>query len=330
MKTAYIYSVSRTNALREALLSKTDIERLMVAGAGEDLQSALKETYLAPYLLRTDSEDMVEAIEATLIEAKKLVHKIAPKGDMFRPLWVQYDVHNLRVLAKANAKNLGFEDVVGVMSRRGIYEPHELYKRVETEDLNSLQPGWQSVFAEALQLIEEKQFDQIDTVFDTLYFATSRRIAEEKGDAFIKKFVATLIDMHNLKGRLRTLRYPQLEEIVSFVEGGSVTKDQLVSEDTVLKAFARCGVGGFWKEAVDYYIETGNSTRLDARIDEYLLDLAQKDSRDSFTFTSSSLVSYYLLCRQSAANVRTIVVGKNSGMNEADIRANLRMAYVKE
>jgi hypothetical protein len=39
-------------------------------------------------------------------------------------------------------------------------------------------------------------------------------------------------------------------------------------------------------------------------------------------------VLYYLKCRQAAANIRTIVVGKESGMSEADIRANLRMAHV--
>jgi len=42
------------------------------------------------------------------------------------------------------------------------------------------------------------------------------------------------------------------------------------------------------------------------------------------------LVLYYLQTRQAAANVRTIVVGKNSGMTAEDIRSNLRLAYVND
>ena len=106
MQTSYIYSVSRVNTLAQYLLTKTDIERLLVAQPGEDLQSALKETYLAPYVLRAKDGDVAEAIELTLIDAKKLVHHIAPNGDMFRVLWARYDIHNLRVFAKAKAKNL--------------------------------------------------------------------------------------------------------------------------------------------------------------------------------------------------------------------------------
>ena len=52
MQTSYIYSASRLNTLANFLLSKTDIERLMVASPGVELQSALKETYLAPYILK--------------------------------------------------------------------------------------------------------------------------------------------------------------------------------------------------------------------------------------------------------------------------------------
>ena len=46
MQTSFIYSASRTNALSEELLTKTDIDRLLVASPGEGLHT-LKETYLA-------------------------------------------------------------------------------------------------------------------------------------------------------------------------------------------------------------------------------------------------------------------------------------------
>ncbi len=101
MQTSYIYSASKANALSQALLSITEIERLLVADPGDDLQSALKESYLASYVVRVPDEDVSLAIEETLTHAKKLIHRITPQGDMFRIMWVQYDIHNLRVFAKA-------------------------------------------------------------------------------------------------------------------------------------------------------------------------------------------------------------------------------------
>lgn len=330
MQTAYIYSVSRTNAMAEELLSMTDIDRLMVATPGEDLQSALKETYLAPFLLRVSSGEVADAIEQTLIDAKKLIHRIAPQGDMFRPLWVQYDIHNLRVFAKATAKGLEYATVAHVLSQRGIYEPTDLYEAVKAGSLNSLQEDWQASFNEALQLIEKGELDKVDTVFDELYFSTSKRITARVGDMFMQRYLIALINIYNLKSRLRVLRYPQLEEITVFIDGGTLTNEQLENEDTVLKALDTMGTTDFWKPGIEYYLETGNSTRLDARADEYLLDLAHRVSVEHFMFNSAGLVEYYLKCRQAAANIRTIVVGKNSGMNDEDIRANLRLAYVND
>lgn len=328
MQTSYIYSVSHVNTLAEFLLTKTDIERLLVAEPGADLHDALKETYLAPYVAHAPEEDMALAIEQTLIEAKRLVHRIAPEGDMFRILWVHYDIHNLRVFAKAQVNGLSFEDCKQYLSKRGIYEPEYLYSYVESGSLDSLQAGWQAAYQEASQLVSAGKVDEVDGVFDALYFATSKVITKKVGDAFTKSYLTHMIDLYNLKSRLRHLKNTTLTLEPSFIEGGTFGKDQLDTTESVLALFGRFGGDEFWHEAIMYYQSTGNTTRLDARIDEFMIELAKEGSYDMFS--SASLVLYYLKCRQAAANIRTIVVGKNSGMSEENIRANLRMAHVNE
>lgn len=328
MQTSYIYSVSRANVLTQFLLSKTDIERLLVAEAGTDLQSALKETYLAPYVLRSKSDDIAEALELTLIDAKKLVHKIAPEGDMFRVLWVQYDIHNLRVFAKARVKKLSFEECEQYVSRRGIYEPQVLFQATQDGRLDMLQPGWQEAFNEAVGLAEAGVLDKVDGVFDELFFKTAKRIADKLGDKFIKKYTAGLIDMYNIKSHLRTLKYPHISFAPTYVAGGTISERAIETRESIFKTLSSFGGSDTWKQAIEAYEMTGNTTQLDARAEEYLIGLAKHASIDMFT--SASLVLYYLRCRQSAVNVRTIVVGKNSGMSLEDIRANLRFAYVYE
>lgn len=328
MQTSYLYSVSRVNALSESLLNRTDIERLLVAEPGEDIQSALKETYLAPYVLRVPEENLELAIEQTLIDAKKLVHQVAPNGDMFRVLWIQYDIHNLRVFSKATAKNLTFQDCKSFISDRGVYDPEYLYEASENGNLDFLQEGWQTAFDKAVQTVAAEEISEVDGIFDALYFVTSLRIAKTSGDTFMMSYTQNFIDLHNLKGALRLLKNESVNFKPSFVEGGTLSPDQLQTEEEVFAVLARYGGADFWKEAIEYYQSSGNTTSIDARSGEYMLVLAKEGSYDMFT--SASLVLYYLKCRQAAANVRIIVVGKNSGTTEKAIRSNLRMAYVTD
>lgn len=328
MQSPFIYSTSRVNTLSQYLLSKTDIDRLLVAAPGADMQSALKETYLAPYVLRVDGEDVSAAIELTLIEAKKLIHRVAPQGNMFRVLWVQYDIHNLRIFAKARAENKQYGEVAPLLSERGIYTPAYLFEHVENSLLNRLQSGWQEAFDAAVRHVEAGELDLVDVVLDELFFSTLKRIAAEYHDAFLGRYCKRFIDLYNLKGRLRAVTYPQMKFAQAFVSGGNFAQSEIESKEQVLQAFASLGSDSYWRSALDTYQETGHTTQIDARADEYLVDLAKQASVDMFS--SASLVAYYLLCRQAAANIRTIVVGKNSGMDEASIRTNLRMSYVIE
>ncbi len=328
MQTPYIYSTSRVNTLADFLLTKTDIDRLLVAEAGDDLQSALKETYLAPYLVHVPSEDVALAIEQTLIEAKRLIHRIAPNGNQFRVLWVQYDIHNLRVFAKATVKQLPFEACLPFVSERGIYDPAYLFAQAQENTLNRLQPEWQEAYEEASRLVAAGDIDQVDQLFDNVFFATVRRMAAAANDAFLRVYLRAVIDMFNLKSRLRTLSNSETSLAATFVSGGNFRLDEMESKEHVLSAFEKLDGSGFWRDAIEYFESTGNTTRIDARADDYLLSLAKQSSFDMFS--SASLVLYYLKCRQAAANVRTIVVGKNSGMSEVDIRANLRIAYVND
>lgn len=328
MQTSYIYSASRVNALSEFLLTKTDIERLLVAQPGEDLQSALKETYLAPFVLRVEGENVAEAIEQTLIDAKRLVHRIAPNGNMFRVLWVQYDIHNLRIFTKAVAGNKSFGEIAPLTSQRGIYDPEELYTYAEDGELNRLQDGWQDAYDAALRHVEARELDKVDAVFDVVFFKTARKIAKDSKDAFVQSYLKTAIDLYNLKSRLRVVTHPSVNFGVGYVEGGSIAEAALETKEQVLNAFSQFGGESFWREAIEYYEESGNTTQVDARADDYLVSLTKEASFD--VFSSATLMLYYLKCRQAAANIRTIVVGKNSGMSEAAIRRNLRMAYVNE
>lgn len=327
MQTPYIYSTSRVNTLAQYLLTKTDVERLLVASPAE-LSEALKETYLAPFLLRVPEEDLASALELTLIEAKQLIHRIAPQGDHFRLLWVQYDLHNLRVFAKAEATSQSYEAIMSYLSERGIYAPTDLFAHVEAGTLDRLESGWQAAYTAATRAAAAGETSSIDGIFDAAYFSTVKRIAFVSQDAFLSRYLRAVIDGYNLTARLRLLSYPQLQLTPSFVSGGTFNAAEIETKEQVVAAFTRLSSVTQWEAALATYEETGHTTELDARLEEYLTGLAYHASGDMFS--SASLVSYYLRCRQAAANVRTIMVGKHSGQPTAVIRRNLRLQYVND
>jgi vacuolar-type H+-ATPase subunit C/Vma6 len=328
METSYIYSASRVIALEQFLLSKTDIERLLVAEPGEDLHSALKETYLAPYVAHVPDEDVGLAIEQTLIDAKRLIHRISPNGDMFRVMWIQYDIHNLRVFVKATVNQLTLEECRPFLSERGVYNPEYLFTHAENGTLDFLQSEWQEAYTKALDKVKAGELDKVDGIFDELHFVTSKRIVNKVGDSFMKKYLVHFIDMYNLKSRLRYLKNDKVNFSPDFVCGGSFDKERIETLEETVAAFSRLGGAEFWRESLEYFQTKGKTTSLDARSGEYLLTLAKEGSADMFS--SASLVLYYLKCRQAAANIRIIVVGKDSGLSETAIRTNLRMAYVND
>jgi len=325
MNTSYVYSATRLNTLGTELLSQTAIDRLLTAAPGAELSEALKETYLAPYVLQVQNEDVAEAIEATLVEAKKLIHRIAPVGDVFRVLWVQYDIHNLRVFAKATKATKSFDEVSAYTSNRGIYTAEYLFSHVEAGTLNRLQIDWQVAYDAALRHVEAGELDRVDGVFDELLFVTIKRTAQKHGDKFIAKYVSAVIDTYNVKAALRRLRLGSSAMQPEFVTGGTFAASELANADSVAAALENI-FPSFFTSALESYSETGNTSELDAQIDDYLVSMTRSAATDMFT--SASLVLYYLRARQAATNIRTIVVGRNSGMTTESIRANLRTAYV--
>lgn len=314
------------NTLTEDLLTKTDIDRLLVASPGEGLHTALKETYLAPYLLKVE-EDVAEAIEMQLLEARNLIGAIAPRLLPVELLWVQHDIHNLRLFAKAAGAGLSYEALESHMSTRGSFKPAYLFERAQNQSLNGLEAGWQEAYDNAVRSMEGEG-GSVDTVFDRLYFKTIERKAQASGDAFLKRFTKTLIDLYNLKARLRTLAYPQVATGVEHIQGGSFAASEIETKEQIMAGYQSLGGEAFWREAVEAYLTTGNTTQLDARADDYLLTMTREAAYDMFS--TASLVLYYLRSKQAAANIRTVITLRDGGLGEDRIRPNLRVAYVKE
>jgi vacuolar-type H+-ATPase subunit C/Vma6 len=323
MHTAYIYSASRVTAT-DSLLTKADLDRLLVAHTEADFVSALKETYFASYYLHAGAQ-LDAAITAALQETKELLESISPQPDVFRRLWLPYDVHNLRVLAKAAAAAQSAEQVAAYLSPLGNIAVAALETAVTNQQLDAFESGWQALFEEALEAAKTGSLPQVEQIFDRLYFDTAQRMVSDSGDDFMQTFHQISLDIHNLQTRLRQLTHPSVIATTIGVKGGRVSVDALETKEQVLAAYTNLGGEALWREAIEYYETTGNTTRLDARAEEYLMQVTKEAAHD--IFSSASLVLYYLRNKHATDNIRTIQVGVAGGMRQEDIKANLRITY---
>lgn len=324
MNTAYIYSATRFNTLGTELFSRSDIDRLLLVSSSE-LPATLEDTYLAPYLSQVGGDDISDAVELTLAEARRLIYRLVPDGEAFGVLWVRHDIHNLRVLAKSNQSELSWEELEKHLVTNGHYLPVELYERVSSSTLNRLEAGWQDAYDKAVQLVLNGELDKVDAVFDALFFTTVTRIVGRSNDAFMKRYVKAMIDIYNIKNTLRRTVLSHSQSGSGFVSGGTFSDKELESKDQAVAALAVLAPDHFTM-AIDAYESTGHTNQLDAALDDYLLTLTKNASVD--LFGTATIVLYYLRTEQAAANLRAILVGKQSGLTNEIIKTKLRLAYV--
>jgi vacuolar-type H+-ATPase subunit C/Vma6 len=326
MKTSYIYSSSRVKALEKELLSESDVERLLESAQGEKLTQALKETYLSQYMVGESTEDIFNALEKSVTEAKHLISRIVPEPKIFDFLWVRYDLHNLRVSLKAKKANLSVEEITPYLSEFGKYSPETIFEHITAGTLNRLEVEFATVYEQAEKAMSEQGVAEADLLIDLGYFELTKRLAQEVRDTSISNIVKLQIDLHNLKTRLRTLVVERFDSKTWFVSGGNLRLADIETKEQVFTALLDYGGEQHWRESIDLYTKEGHSTLIDVRADDHMLATVRNMSND--IFSPASLIAYFLNCQNSAKIIQTIIVGKEGGQSDAFIRTQLRTLYV--
>lgn len=325
MNTAYIYSANRVNALSTELLQSADVERLLEAGTVRERIGALRESYLAPFLSQDTDEDVSAALEASVVAAKELLAAVAPDAKLLQVLWYRNDLHNIRVFSKGRLLDWDYATMLPYLSQAGIYAPEYLYEHLTQDTLYRLMPELHDGYHAAWRLAESGNLDEFDTVLDHAYFAGAQRLAQETGDQFVREFIKMETDLHNAMVALRALVVPAFDLGKLFVSGGTFTANQCNTYEQVAERLSNYGGIDFWQAALAEYQEQQHTTALDKVRDNYRLRFVTERVHDMFSV--ASLFAYALRVQQSAATVRTIMVGADTKVPTDIIRTQLRITY---
>lgn len=322
METKYIYSGSRAKALETGLLSNVQMERLLSSKELPEAFKALQDTFLAPYMAKHEKTDVNKALDQSMLEAKNILASISPEPGLLNILWIKYDFYNLKAIIKGKKAGFTNEEIVEKCSRASVHTPEKLIQAYDEKKLHLLNKYFNNAVEEAESA---KEVFEIDIAMNIHYFKAIKEIAAAYKNNFVNEYISLLIDFFNIESSLRLLSLNKtgLENI--FIPGGKIYKKDLDGRKNILEQYKKFGGEKIWSDAIKEFEETGDFSLLERTADEYTLSFLKEKSAD--IMSPAPLFAYFSAKKNNAQTIRAIMVAKQAGLPERDLRIILRRLY---
>lgn len=322
MSSNYIYAGTKVTTLKRTLLTNDQLEVLL---AGEDYRSgfqSLHETFLGTYIARRQTSELSEALEEVITDTKVMLSSIAPRPQLLDILWLKYDFYNLQALIKGDRMKLSDEEILAKCFNAGKFTPQKLLTEFRNDKLTKLNPYLNQVIR---SLAKDSSAGNIASVTNFYYFLAIKEIASKNKDRFVKRYVELLIDNHNLISGLRHFAHRANDQNPSPVHmpGGTFSPKDLQNIDAILDRLSNLdNRTEDWKEPVAAYRQHGSYAELEKLLDDRLSRFLKQQSQN--IFSSAPLFAYFHAKKNNVQLIRTILIGKKSGLSEYEIKKLLR------
>ena len=322
METKYFYASSRAKALEAKLLSETQVELLLSSKETSETFKALQDTFLAPYMADHEKTDINKALDQSMLEAKNTLASISPQPQLLNILWIKYDFYNLKAIVKGKKAGFDNEEILVKCSRASVYTPEKLLRAYEEKKLRILNKH----FSDAVEQVENiKEVSEIDLTMNIHYFNAIKEIARRSKNTFIIEYVSLLVDFFNLEVSLRIFSIPNMSAKNMFIDGGSLRKNNMENKEQVFGLYKKFGGEKLWDEPIKNFRETGDFSLLEKTAEEYVVSFLK--SRSLELTSPAPLFAYFSAKKNNAQTIRAIMVAKQAGLPEHDIRVILRRLY---
>lgn len=322
METKYIYASSRAKALETKLLSETQVELLLSSKEKSETFKVLQDTFLAPYLAEHERSNINTALDESMLETKEILTEITPEPELLNILWVKYDFYNLKAIVKGKKAGLSNSTIKKHCAHIGKYSTDKLLKTYEDGKLSFLNKYFESAVKEAEAT---KEVFEIDFAMNINYFEAIKEIARKFNHPFINEYVSLLIDFFNLESSLRIFSLQNTVIKDMFVNGGQISKKEMGNDNQILELYKKFGGEKLWTEPAKNFKETGDFSMLEKTTDEYTLSFLKE--RSLSLMSPAPLFAYFSAKKNNAQIIRAIIVAKEAGLPERDLRIILRRLY---
>ena len=303
----YIFSDVVVRSKEVDLLGKDEILKLLELDSVQDIMNVLAEHGYGDGKELENPRDFEKILSKNMEETYADVYSTIPDEKELNFLKYPNDYHNLKVLLKAEFLKT---DASNLLIDSGTIPKDQMEEMLRRRDFTQMTVEMRTAVDEAIELFAKSRDPQeIDIRLDKACYKDMLTDAEESGNDFLKEYVMQLIDTLNVDSfvRLKEIGKPRTFYKRVFLEGGNM--DENAIEQRAAALVNEVGVSGVEKA-------------LDNQKMEYVKDALY------VPFGIEPIVGYLTAKETEVMNLRMILTGKISGMDDALIRERLRDTYV--
>ena len=314
----FAYAHGRSGVLQQLLLTQSDLDRLLGASGGKEVEQILIELKMTSIIDQgiREGNDVLNAVGAWI---RKEVEQMTPlsRQPIFNILWMEGDAPFLAYLLK---EKQGLTSPISTEPTSGIsaYSSDALRALVRDDDEGTLPEHLVSFVKE---MSEEQDLDArtIDTRVSQYVANTSLALARAANSKLIQRYVQHLIDLQNIRTALRLADEEDEVCLPYLLEGGTIDSNDLAGPlENTIKAIGRSNLGYFLNDCLQT-IDDVNA--LERNLSEVIaVDIADMwnvtlSIEPTFAFAAIAIAQLKLL--------RMILIGKRNGLSPQDIKKAL-------
>ena len=303
----YIFPCVVIRSKEVDLLTKEEMLRLLELKSAQDIMNVLADHGYGDGRELENPRDFEKVLAENMKETYDTVFSTIPDENELNFFKYPNDYHNLKVLLKAEFLK---SDASSLLIDSGTIPVDKMQDMLRRRDLSGMTVEMRQAVDEAIELFAKSRDPQeIDLRLDKACYKDMLTDAEESGNQFLQEYVRGLIDALNIDSfaRLKEIGKPRAFYKRVFLEGGNMDEN-----DVEQKAGA--------------IINEVTISGVEKYLDNQRMDFIREALYVPFGI--EPVVGYLEAKKAEVMNLRMILTGKVSGMDETLIRERLRNAYV--
>ena len=303
----YIFPCVVIRSKETELLNREETLRLMELQNVQDIMNVLAEHGYGDGRELENPRDFEAILSKNMEETYETIYSSIPDEKVLNFLKYPNDYHNLKVLLKAEFLKT---DASHLLIDSGTIPAGQMEEMLRKREYSQMTVEMRAAVDEAIELFAKSRDPQeIDLRLDKACYKDMLTDAEESGNDFLKEYVMRKIDSLNIDSfvRLKEIGKPRTFYRRVFLEGGNL--DENAIEQQASGIVNEVGVSG---------------------VEKYLDNEKMDFVRDALyvPFGIEPIVGYLEAKEAEVMNLRMILTGKISGMDDALIKERLRETYV--
>ncbi len=303
----YIFPCVVIRSKEVDLLSREELLRLLDLKSVQDIMNVLADHGYGDGKELENPRDFEKVLSDNMKKTYDTVYSTIPDEKELSFFKYPNDYHNLKVLLKAEFLKT---DASHLLIDSGTIPADKLQDMLRRRDFSLMTVEMRQAVDEAIELFAKSRDPQeIDLRLDKACYKDMLSDAEESGNQFLQEYVKKLIDSLNIDAfaRLKEVVKPRAFFKRVFLDGGNL-------DENAVEQRAAAIVNEVTLSGVEKY--------LDAQRMEFVKDALY------VPFGIEPVVGYLEAKEAEVMNLRMILTGKISGMDDTLIRERLRETYV--